>query len=82
VKVVMSADELAKEDGKKRVKRADANRNGSISATELCQIVPSTVLLPILSLLSPCRINNIRVIDTRYACDTQFMVRDSSNVSL
>ena len=52
MKVVMSADELAKEDEKKRVKRADANRNGSISATELCQIVPSTVPLPILSLLS------------------------------
>jgi hypothetical protein len=52
VKVVMSADELAKEDEKKRVKRANAGRNGSISATELCQIVPSTVLLPILSLLS------------------------------
>jgi hypothetical protein len=49
------------------------------NCAKLCRALS---LLPILSLLSLCRINNIRVIDTRYACDSQFMVRDSSNVSL
>lgn len=41
----------------------------SISATELCQIVPSTLPFAILSLLSPCRINNLRVINACYAFD-------------
>ena len=43
MKVVTSADELAKEDEKKRMKRAECRSDRTISATELCQIVPSTI---------------------------------------